>query len=335
MSEQVLHILGDAIPYTYSQCRINKLRFLKENPRVSDYVQATPGFNRMSVDEQQQIIYKGLLEESSVTELIPEIRHHKGLMEPLLVQHQTMEVVEGNSRLAAFRRLYEQDRGGDWEWLPCIIVTGLTDRQRAAYLAQVHVKGKRQWSPYEKANFAFVQKERGDTYGEVATVFDVSPATIRIQVKIIEMMKSNNDREQSNFSYYNVMVRSREIRNALREESVRAVLLDKVKSFGTGSTKEFTAQELRDRLPEVLQKPKVKKKFLRGDIDLDEAYQRARRSKTEHKVRRAAGILDAISRTEVEALAQGDFNALRYRVRKLAKIVERLQRIVDTTATEN
>ena len=33
-------------------------------------------------------------------------------MESILVRHDTMEVIEGNSRLAVYRKLHEQDSGG-------------------------------------------------------------------------------------------------------------------------------------------------------------------------------------------------------------------------------
>ena len=333
MSDQVLHILGEAIPYSHGQYHISELRFLKWNPRVYDYVQAASGFAEMTVEEQQRVIYEGLLREASVKELLSEIQHHRGIMEPLLVLRATMEVVEGNSRLAAYRKLNEDERG-EWEYLPCIVVSNLTERQQSAYLAQVHVKGKRQWSAYEKANYAYVQHERGRTYEDIAKVFGVSPGTVRTPVRVIQMMKDNADREQSNFSYYNVIVRNPDIRKGAEEESVREMLLGKIKSFGLGDEKEFTAQELRDKLPEVLRKRKVKKKFISGAISLDEAYERARSSRTEHKVRRASGILDDISRNEVSVLERSDLNAVRYGVRKLAKIVTRLQRMIDRAHTE-
>ena len=320
---KVLNILGESIPYTHEEYSIHDLRFLKGNPRVYEEVHGTPGFSEMSVDEQQNVIYEGLLRQPSVSELLPELRRHGGLMEPLVVEHRTMEVVEGNSRLAACLKLKADGIDGDWGRVPCIVVTKFTDEQRAAYLAQVHVKGKRQWSAYEKANFAYVRKQEGATLDDIARVFVVSRPTVSTWITIVQAMKDNDDREQSNFSYYGVMVRTPVIANA--EVAVRDVLRATIKA----GQKDFTAQELRDRLPAVLQKPKVTAKFVRGDIDLDEAYQRARRSRTEDKVRRAAGILDNIVRTEIEGLEQNEFNAVRYRVKKLSRVVKRLKELVE------
>lgn len=320
---KVLNILGHAIPYSDGEHSIHKLRFLQRNPRVYEEVHGTPGFGEMSVDEQQDVIYRALLEQPSVKELWPELLRHGGLMEPLVVETTTMEVVEGNSRLAACRQLHADGAEGEWDRVPCIEVTKFTDEQRAAYLAQVHVKGKRQWSPYEKANFAYVQIQEEVTPKNVAERLDVSAGTVRTWTRVIQEMKDNDDPKQRNYSYYDVMVRTSAIANA--EEDVRDALRAMIKNEET----EFTAQDLRRKLPVVLQKPKVKRKFLSGEIDLDDAYQRARRSRTEDKVKNAAEILDDIDRAEIEGLDYSEFNAVRYRVKKLPRVVKRLKDLVD------
>ena len=319
---KVLNILGHAIPYSDAEHSIYELRFLKGNPRVYEEVHGTLGFSQMAVDEQQKVIYSALLKQPSVKELRPELQRHGGLMEPLVVERRTMEVVEGNSRLAACRQLHEDGAEGEWDRVPCIVVTKFTEQQRAAYLAQVHVKGKRQWSPYEKANFAYVQIQEGVTLNDVAERLDMSPATVRKRTKVIQEMKDNDDPKQRNYSYYDVMVRTSAIAKA--GEDVRDALRAMIKNEQTG----FTAQDLRRKLPVVLQKPKVRRKFLSGAIDLDEAYQRARRSKTEDKVKNAAEILDDIDRAEIEGLDHNEFNAVRYRVKKLPRVVKRLKELI-------
>ena len=319
---KVLNILGHAIPYSDGEHSIHKLRFLQRNPRVYEEVHGTPGFGQMSVDEQQDVIYRALLKQPSVKELRPELLRHGGLMEPLVLETTTMEVVEGNSRLAACRQLHADGAEGEWDRVPCIEVTKFTDEQRAAYLAQVHVKGKRQWSPYEKANFAYVQIQEGVPLKDVAERLDVSTVTVRTWTKVVQEMKDNDDPKQRNYSYYDVMVRTKAIANA--EEGVRNELHAMIKS----EQKDFTAQDLRRKLPVVLQKPKVTRKFLRAQIDLDEAYQRARRSKTEDKVKSVAEILDDIDRSEIEGLDHSEFNAVRYRINRLSRLVKRLKDLV-------
>ena len=330
MADLKLHILGDAIQYSQDYVDINDLTYLRENPRVYECVHGEPGFASMTRDEQQDIIEKRLLKELSVTKLIPEVRRHRGLMEPVLVRWDTKAVIEGNSRLAVYRFLHHEEPIEDWQFIPCNIVSSLTDLQQAAYLNQIHVKGKTRWSAYEKDNFAYMQRKAGHTFAKIGEIFGESPSTIRTRVKVIELMRSKGEARQSHFSYYNVIVRTPAIREAAKDKKIGDVLFGKLKEFGKEEKKnEFTAQELRERLPRVLKKPKVKRKWVSGDLELDEAYQRAKISSTQDKVRRAYGILDDISRRDVKRLTRNSQNALKQDIRKLGKQVDRLKGIVD------
>ena len=80
--------------------------------------------------EQQDIILKKLLEEPSVRNLIPDVERNRGLIEPILIRKDTMEVIEGNSRLAVYRKLQLDKGEGEWELIPCDIVSNLTNDQQ-------------------------------------------------------------------------------------------------------------------------------------------------------------------------------------------------------------
>ena len=41
-------------------------------------------------------------------------------MEPILVRHDRMEVIEGNSRLAVYRHLNKDQNGDTWQLIPCL-----------------------------------------------------------------------------------------------------------------------------------------------------------------------------------------------------------------------
>ena len=207
-NENEMKILGKSIPIANDYVCIDQLKFLKDNPRVYACMHGEPDFDKLIEEEQQDVILKKLLQEPSVKNLIPEVKRHGGLMEPVLVRRDTMEVIEGNSRLAVYRQLYQKNEEGDWEFIPCDIVSSLTEDQQAAFLNQIHIKGKTKWSAYEKANFAYVRKERGWKPKKISTLFGESEQTIRTNVKVIEMMKDNEDNKQSHFNYYNVMVRT-------------------------------------------------------------------------------------------------------------------------------
>lgn len=332
-----MKLLGETISVSDDYLEIHKLRFLKDNPRVYACTHGEPGFNGLIEEEQQDLIYKKLLEESSVRNLREEIKRHGGLMESILVRHDTMEVIEGNSRLAVFRELHQKDPEGDWGLIPCDIVSSLTDEQQFAFLNQIHVKGKTQWSAYEKANFAYVRKEAGWSEKRISDLFGESESTIRTRVKVIQTMKDNKDNERSHFSFYDVIVRNKEILKEVESEDGLPNLLEDIRNFGDEDDENedsFTALDLRRKLPIVLKKPKVLKKFKEKEIDLEDAFQRAKISDVEDKVKRAEGLLDDISITEVRQLEQGNIKSFQYAVRKLTKKVKRIKEMIDSVIEE-
>ena len=331
-----MKILGETIPLTNDYLNINDLKFLKDNPRVYACTHGEPNFENLTEEEQQDLIFEKLKEEASVKNLRPEVKRHGGLIEPILVRHDTMEVIEGNSRLAVYRQLHQEKFEGEWELIPCEIVSCLTDEQQAAFLNQIHVKGKTSWSAYEKANFAYVRKERGWNVDQLANLFGESKATIRTRVKVIEMMKRNKDNERSHFSYYDVLVRTADIAEARKKEGLDGFLLTKIKNFGPDDEdSEFTAQELRKKLPVILKKPQMLKRYINSDIGLDEAYQLSKISQVEEKIKQARNLLDGVSRQEIVQLEQNRFNAFKQEIRKLTKEVERINNMIKNHASND
>ena len=328
MTRQIV-IHNQPIDTSVDELALDELLFLKENPRVYAHTYGVEGFAALSQEEQQDKIFEKLRLEESVKRLLPEVQSHGGLIEPILVRVDTREVIEGNSRLAVYRILRDKEPGGPWDRIRCDIVSRLTDDQLSAYLNQIHVKGKTKWSAYEKANFSYVRRRRGMKINDIAKLFDESPATIRKRVDVIEMMKENGDNTQEHFSYYDVIVRTPKIKKAMKDEEVRDKVLNHIHSLGSGASEStFTAPELREKLPVILEKSKVRKDWLTKGTDLDTAYQRAKISRVEDTVRRAKELLSDISDSEVNRLEPQRLNAFRMDVRRLAQEVERVKKMV-------
>ncbi len=323
-----MKILGKVIALSHDNLDIQTLKFLKDNPRVYACTHGKPNFGEMPDEEQQDFMFDALRKEPSVKNLIPEIKRHGGLMESILVRHDTMEVIEGNSRLAVYRHLQNSGVEGEWDLIPCDIVSSLTENQQAAFLNQIHVKGKTKWSAYEKANFAYVRKERGDSFSNIANLFGESEATIRIRIKAIEMMKNNTDNERPHFSYYDVLVRNREIQKGMEKAGGFEKLLSDIKNLGADeNSNTFTAQDLRNKLPVVLKKPKVLRKYVAREVDLDEAYQRAKISDVEENIKQATALLSDVSNDKVSRLESNRFNAFKQATKKLSREVNRIEKM--------
>lgn len=325
-----MKILRESVEYNEDYMDIDGLKFLKDNPRVYAVTHGELDFEQKPEEEQQDIILDKLKHEPSVKNLVPEVERHGGLIEPILVRLDTREVIEGNSRLAAYRILREKGARGEWDRISCYLVSTLTDEQQAAFLNQVHVKGKTQWSAYEKANFAFVRKINGWAVDRIAELFGESGPTIYKRINAIRTMKESGDNERSHFSYYDVVVRKPEIYGKIGESpEFRDRLFEEIRNVGTGDGQKFTAQDLRNGLPAIIKKPKILNRYVNGDVEFDEAWDRARVSPAEDRVKRALSLLEEISKTDVGGLRQNSLNSLTQAVKKLDRVVGRIRGMID------
>ena len=320
-------IMGQDIPAHHDQIAIGRLHFLPDNPRVYAAIREMPDFADLTSDEKQNCIYERLLKEPSVKNLIPEIKRDGGLQDPIIVRWDTQEVIEGNSRLAAYRKLSGVDPGDEnWAKISCIIVNTLTDEQQTRLLGQSHLHGKTEWSPYAKALFCFrcVEEKKQDV-STLANLSGFSSAEIKKNVKVIVLMKENGDNELSNFSYYNVLVRNRVISSEIESNKpLRATLLSQIKN------EDFTAQEMRERLPTIIAKPRILKKYEQRKMTLEDAYDSAKISGAEQRLKKIRNGLDDIEQDDITCLEDNEVKAVQQVVRKIRQSLNRVSDMVET-----
>ena len=138
-----LRIRNEDIPVRTVWIEQSKLKFFVDNPRIYSVVRAggkTP---------DQTEIYEELLEQEHVRELKEDIRLNGGLIDPLIVKDGTLEVLEGNSRLAACRWLYENDKANAplWGKVKCTLLPAdIPEPLIFAILGQYHIRGKKDGS---------------------------------------------------------------------------------------------------------------------------------------------------------------------------------------------
>ena len=153
--ETTIAIMGENVPARHEQREIDQLLFLPDNPRVYAAIREMSDFTDLTTEEKQVRIYKRLLQEPSVKNLIPEIKRDGGLQEPIIVRHDTLQVIEGNSRLAAYKKLRDDTDEEKWRHIRCLVVSSLTDDQQTRLLSQYHLKGRTEWAPHDKALLCF------------------------------------------------------------------------------------------------------------------------------------------------------------------------------------
>ena len=217
-----------------------------------------------------------------------------------------------------------------WTQIRCLVVTTLTDEQQTRLLGQAHLEGRTEWSPYAKALFCFrwvVEDER-----DIATLTQVCRFTaneIRKNVKVIELMQENDDKILSNFSYYDVLVRNRAISSAIEDSPLlRQALLTQIK------TEDFTAQEMRGYLPVIIDKPRILKKYEKGEVTLYDAFERAKISGAEQQLKKVRDGLDDIRLEDIEPLERDALGAVQQLVRQINRHIKRVSGMVETKLSE-
>src|ERR1039458_6699113 len=113
-------ILGTKVPTTTQMLPQRNLKFFVDNPRVYSIVRAN-GKQPSQEEIEQQL---GALEH--VRELREDIKRNGGLIEPLIVRDGTLEVLEGNSRLAAYRQLAAKEPI-KWGMVKCMVLPADVD----------------------------------------------------------------------------------------------------------------------------------------------------------------------------------------------------------------
>jgi hypothetical protein len=260
-------IQGVEIPTITKMIEHKDLSFWTDNPRVYSLV------HQSSTKPNQQEVYQKLRELEHVRELVGDIRTNSGLIDPLIVRSGDMVVLEGNSRLAAYRHLTTIDPI-KWAQVRCTLLPeGIEDRLVFSLLGQYHVKGKKDWAPFEKAGFLYRRhKEQNTELSAVAGELGMSAKAARHLVDVFMFMLAHNDTDRERWSYYDEFLKSSKIRKARDEyPDFDDLIVKEIKSGGISR-----AMDLRDKLPTICAAPKIVKKYASSKTTFDDAYEDAK-----------------------------------------------------------
>ena len=328
MNPDTIFIMGEQIQARRESVAIDQLFFFPDNPRVYAAIRDMADFGSLTPEEKQVRIYQQLLQESSVKNLISEIKRDEGLQEPVIVRWDTQQVIEGNSRLAVYRKLNDESPGDErWTHIQCLIVTSLTDEQQTRLLGQAHLLGRTEWSRYAKALYCYrwVEEQKRER-SALSKLSGLSVRVIDKFVKTIQLMNDNDDKERSRFSHYEVLCGTPEIKSTIEKNSVlRNTLLSQIKA------ETFKALELRKRLPIIIAKPRILKKFSKGEVSFEDAYDRAKISGAEHRLKKIRDSLDDVEKNDLASLERQEVKAVQQVVRQIQR---RLKRVSDMVETE-
>jgi len=144
-----LTIKGKEMPVQHRMIQVTDLRFYADNPRIFSIVQ---GGNAI-LDQAE--IEDELTKLDHVKKLKQSIAANDGLIDPLIVRDGDLVVLEGNSRLAAYRILCKADPI-KWGQVKCMLLpSDIGEEDVFALLGQYHIIGRQDWAPYELAGYLY------------------------------------------------------------------------------------------------------------------------------------------------------------------------------------
>jgi len=247
--------------------RQTDLMFYPENPRIFSIISGD-GYKPTQKEIEQK-----LSEMEHVKQLVQSIRENGGLTDPIIVRDQDYVVLEGNSRLAAYRIL-SRNNPILWGKIKVKLLPGdIPEDLVFALLGQYHIIGRKDWAPYEQAGYLYRRhKNHGADPTDIAREMGLSVKMINHLIHVYEFMVNHKDTDITRWSYYDEYLKSRAIRKA-RESNpeIDKIVVKKIKS------KEIEkAVEVREKLSIIANAGgSILNDFLEKEDSFDRSYERA------------------------------------------------------------
>lgn len=285
MARETITVLGRSIPYLIKDIDIYSIEYYPENPRINYIISKNP-----PEKITQNFIEQELLKLDSTKERIKDLEENKGLIDEVYVLRN--KVVEGNTRLCAYRKLHKKyPNDSRWQTIKArILPDDVTDEELFYILGIFHIKGKTEWDAYEKAAYIYkmikgLKKNPDDickqvgiyrkTLDAMLSAYEVMSTKYLGKAKLDISAGGSRD-ELKKYSYFEAFFLQKELAQkakdtpAFVEEFVEWVNEDRLKK----------AQNVRE-LPKVLSNKKASKAFCESDAN--EAFDEAMHILYEHR----------------------------------------------------
>lgn len=280
MTENSLSVQGRQIPYELKKLSIYDLRYYPDNPRINYIISTHDG------EVTQEIIEQKLLALDTTKDLVKDIEENQGLIEEVLVIGD--EVVEGNTRLAVYRRLAKKHPDQAlWKTIPAKVLSSEIRPQELFFiLGTFHIKGKNEWSAYEKAAYIHrMVRELDYSPQDVAKQLGHQANTIEAMLKSYETMRDiylpratldSDDFETQDalrkYSYFEAFYRQKDLSQRARETPL---FVDEFCDWVVSDV--FPkADSVRSELPKILNNKRASKTFYSlVDMEPEAAFEEA------------------------------------------------------------
>jgi len=265
--EDSLTLCGKEIPVRAGYFRQSDLMFYPENPRLYSIIRAA------EKEPSQAVIEKRLAGMEHVKQLVQSIRANGGLTDPLIVRDGDYVVLEGNSRLAAYRILARNDPIKWGRVKVRLLPKEIGEDIVFALLGEYHIIGKKDWAPYEQAGYLYRrQTVHGIDPAKMANEMGLSTRTVNHLIQVYSFMVDHQDNDVSRWSYYDEYLKHNAVKRARKARpDLDVAVVTKIKSGEIPR-----AVDVRDKLTKIVKAGgKVLNAFISGGGSFERCYDRA------------------------------------------------------------
>lgn len=309
--------------YVVEICELNQadLKFYTENPRVYSSLNMDGG------EPSQDEIEEHMCNMDHVKQLKVSIDSNGGLIDPLIVRGGDFTVLEGNSRLAAYRLLCRTDVI-KWGKVKCkLLPSDIDDDAIFALLGQYHIIGRKDWDPFEQANYLYRRHQQTRLPIEyMAQELGISKQKANTMIKVIEFMIQNNDLNKRHWSYYDEYLKNagikkyRETNPDIDDTIVEAIKTETINE-ASDMRKLGDIAKIGDK-----QSKKIMQKISEGEIDVYEGYSLVEDAgKLDDVVKKLKNFRQYINDDTVEKQIKASDEIYKQAQFEIKKILKRLQ----------
>ncbi len=303
------------------------LSFYPENPRVYSVLNVANG------EPDQDAIEDVMIKLDHVKQLKESIKANGGLIDPLIVRDGDFVVLEGNSRLAAYRILNSNDPI-KWAKVKCkVLPKDISDKAIFTLLGQYHIIGRKDWSPYEQAGYLYRRIENSkQPLDYMAEELGLKKSRAKKMVEVYRFMIQHNDVHAEKWSYYDELLKSPDISNFMKTvDGLEEAIVEQIKS---GEINQAT--DIRHKLGGIAKvKDKTAKRVMKniseGKMDIYEAYEHIEDcGKTSTIYQDIKKFRTKITKPDFEdRLKNENVNSIKFELKKINKKVTDLLKEID------
>ena len=311
--------------YTVEVRDLNRidLLFYPENPRVYSVL------NMMGGDPTQEEIEDHMCGLEHVKQLKVSIESNGGLIDPLVVRDGDFTVLEGNSRLAAYRLLCAVDPV-KWGKVRCkILPADISDSAIFTLLGQYHIIGRKDWEPFEQAHYLYrrhLQTKIPVAY--MAQELGLSKQKAEKMIQVIEFMIDHNDLNKRHWSHYEEYLKNASIKKYRQTNPNIDDTIDE--TIRTDAIKEAADMRKLGQIAAVgdKQAKKIMQQIANGSIDLYEGYEAMEDAgKLEDVIKKLKAFKSTVSELAFEKQLRASDETVQQAKFEIVKIIKRLTSI--------